>query len=97
MHAPRLYTTSTFSFHGPTQNQTPIKRDHIEDNIEALTILIRPSRAHLGPDAALLAILPGIRVFDVVGGLASYDVMQPFSSLSMRRCAGRSTDGAGET
>ena len=95
MYAPRLSTASTVSLRGLTQPQTPIKRDHIEDNIEALTVLMQPSRTHRGPDAALRAILPGIRVFDVVGRLASYDVMQPFSSLYMRRCAGRSTDGAG--
>src|SRR2546430_17316757 len=33
------------------QPQTLIKRDHIEDNIEALAVLMRPSRTHRGPDA----------------------------------------------
>jgi hypothetical protein len=44
-----------------------VEGHHIEDNVEALAVLIRPGRAHSGPDAALLTILAGIGIFDVVG------------------------------
>jgi hypothetical protein len=61
-HATGLGASQRFPTH-----QTAVERDHSEDPVEALAVFGRPGRPHAGPDPALLTVLAGLRLLDVVG------------------------------